>query len=220
MKKIFFFSVLGFGLLTLTACGHTEKNVPVTDIIENDSVAQVEVVESEAFTDGNYQVSLEDSSLAWQGEKVVGKSHTGLINLKSGNLIISDGKLTGGQFIMDMESISSDEGIDALVKHLKSDDFFNVAAYPEAILKINSADTMGTSSYAVNADLTIKGIVIPITFQTDLSQSDGMLLAMSNFTIDRTNWDIRYGSGQFFKELGDEIIKDEISFTVSLKAGL
>ncbi len=215
MKKIFLLSlVLGLGVLTLSACSK-EINQPEVPVFNTDANMSVEDAKLE---DGNYLVLTDESQVSWYGQKILGANHSGQVDIKSGNLEIKDANLSGGAFILDMTSISSDEDIEALVKHLKSDDFFDVDNYQEASLTITGAELMDNSNYNINADLVIKDISVPINFEVNIKQDNGLVVAMSDFVIDRTLWNIRYGSGEFFKDLGDAAIEDEIGFKVYLTA--
>jgi polyisoprenoid-binding protein YceI len=207
MKKILFVLLLGLGLVTLSAC--TSQTAEVKNI-DNKSVS---------LTDGTYQINVTDSKIAWKASKVVGNSHTGTLAIKSGNLTITSGNLTGGNLLLDMKSIKTDDNIEALVKHLNSEDFFATETYPEANLVITSvARTPEEGLYAVSGDLTLKGKTAPISFNLKLTQENNKVKASSDLVLDRTTWDVRYGSGKFFQDLGDKVIKDEINLTVSLEA--
>jgi polyisoprenoid-binding protein YceI len=207
MKKILFVLLLGLGLVTLSAC--TSQTTEVKNI-DNKSVS---------LTDGTYQVNVTGSKVAWKASKVVGNSHTGTLAIKSGNLTITGGNLTGGNLLLDMKSIKTDDNIEALEKHLNSEDFFATEMYPEANLAITSvARTPEEGLYAVSGDLTLKGKTAPISFNLRLAQSDNKVAAVTELTLDRTTWDIKYGSGKFFQDLGDKVIKDEIEINVSLEA--
>ena len=96
-----------------------------------------------------HKVDLKQSSMSWTGHKVTGK-HSGLINLKSGELKFDGNKLVGGSFEIDITSIScsdlSGEYADKLIGHLKSDDFFGAAKYPTAKLVITNAAAQGPGS--------------------------------------------------------------------------
>lgn len=218
MKKIFIFSlILGFGLLTLSACTNsrpeTEPERPIFNV--SDEAAVVEPIKLDS---GNYLILTEESQVAWHGQRILGSNHYGLVNLKSGNLIVENDTLTGGEFVIDMTSISSDESNDTLVKHLKSVDFFDVDKYGKAKLVVTGSEPSSESAFLVKGDLTIKDITLAIEFIATLKQEDGVIVAMSDFTIDRTLWDIRYGSGNFYKNLGDAAIVNEIGFKVYLQA--
>lgn len=174
----------------------------------------------EPIKEGTHKVDASKSTINWKGEKVTGE-HTGTIVMKSGGLDIKDGKLVGGEFVIDMASIEctdlSGEYKGKLEGHLKSDDFFGVSAYPTASLKITKVK--GTSKdgvYDVTADLTIKNITKPVTFTATLVEGKGMVYANTNIIIDRSEYDVKYGSGSFFDDLGDKTIYDEFTLTVNL----
>jgi len=97
----------------------------------------------------------------------------------------------------------SGEWKDKLVGHLKSDDFFSVEKHPNAIFKITSVKDSG-SEQKVGGKITHE-----ISFPAKVSVNGGKVTASGTASIDRTKWDIKYGSGQFFSDLGDKIIRDE-----------
>jgi polyisoprenoid-binding protein YceI len=174
----------------------------------------------EPVSNGNLTVNAEKSSIDWKGEKVTGE-HTGTIKIKSGSLMVKEGKLQGGEFIIDMASIENTD-LDGEYKgklegHLKSDDFFGVDKFPEASLKVTGVkETSKAGVYTVMADLTIKGITNPITFTATLLDDKGTVVANANVVVDRSKFDVRYGSGSFFDNLGDKTIYDEFTLTVNL----
>lgn len=171
----------------------------------------------------DYSAVTSQSKIKWEGKKVVG-GHWGWVSIKSGSIKAEKGKPVSGNFIIDLNSIINEDLKDAetnakLLGHLKSADFFNVEKYPEAKLNIKSIkSTKETDKYNLTADLTIKGITKQIKFPAVIKMSDNEILAKADFTIDRTKWDIRYNSGNFFKDLGDKMILDDIVFSVNLKA--
>lgn len=170
-----------------------------------------------AFTSSTIKkIDVKESTITWTGKKVIGNSHTGTIDLKSGHLEMDGDQLTGGEFVVDMTTITNtdlgERGKGRLEGHLKSDDFFDVANHPEATLVITSAAKNG-ASYAVNADLTIKGLTEAISF--DMVMGDGQ--ARANFEFDRSKHQVKFGSGSFFDDLGDKAISDNILLDVLLK---
>lgn len=166
-------------------------------------------------------VDIEKSEITWTGKKVTG-SHNGTIQLKEGLLMMEEDMLKGGSFTIDMTSIKNldmagKDGAGKLEGHLKSADFFNVAEYPNAILEISEVVHRGTpGSFKVVGDLTIKGITKPIKFNTQISTEGGMTVATADITVDRSEYDVRYGSGSFFDNLGDKTIYDEFELNVKL----
>ena len=166
------------------------------------------------------KVNTSNSTVKWKGSKVT-SSHEGNIKLSSGKLILEHGKLVGGEFEIDMTSIKNtdieDEEYRAkLDGHLKSKDFFNVEQFPLATITITKATKGDGDFYKVVADLTIKGITHPVTFQANVAINELNFLARAKIKIDRTKWDIKYNSGSFFDGLGDYLILDEIEFDVFL----
>lgn len=162
-------------------------------------------------------VNVAESSINWTGKKVTG-SHTGTINLTSGNLDFENGALVGGNFTIDMNSIVCTDlgegGARKLEGHLKSDDFFGVAENPTADLKITGVEAGDKAgSYNITADITIKGITKPINFSAMVGENN----ATANVTIDRTQFNVRYGSGSFFDNLGDKTIYDDFELVLDLK---
>ncbi len=161
-------------------------------------------------------VNTETSKVTWKAYKVTG-SHTGTVNLNSGSLEFQDGKLSGGEFEVDMTSlISTDlegEYKGKLEGHLKSDDFFGVATHPTSKLVFTTVKATGKNSYEVTGDLTIKGITKPITFDVSVYGSK----ATATMKVDRAPYNVKYGSGSFFDNLGDKTIYDEFDLVVDLE---
>lgn len=172
-----------------------------------------------ALTSMAQQVSVnsENSELKWTAKKVTGE-HWGFINLKDGSLLIEDNKIISGEFNIDMTSINCKDLEDAewngkLVGHLKSDDFFSVDKFKSANLKITKSTEFENGVATVKADLTIKGITKPISFKVEKSKNE----LMATITVDRTSYDVRYGSGKFFDNLGDKMIEDNFVLDVKIK---
>jgi polyisoprenoid-binding protein YceI len=172
-----------------------------------------------AFTnieDGTVEVKADKSSVTWKGYKVTG-SHKGSIALKNGALTFKEGKLIGGEFVIDMATIENTdmegEYKTKLEGHLKSDDFFGVEKYPSATLIFKKVKSTGKNSYEVTGDLTIKDKTNSVTF--DLSVYGNK--ATANVKIDRTKFDIRYGSTSFFDDLQDKAIYDEFDLITDLE---
>ena len=168
------------------------------------------------------KVKTDQSTISWTGKKVTGKHH-GIVNIKEGSLSLNDkGVLTGGNFIIDMPTITvldlEGNGKANLEKHLKSDDFFGVETFPTASLNVKNAKATGNNTYDVTADLTIKGITHEITFPASVSVEGKEATAKAEIKIDRSLFDVRYGSGKFFENLGDKTIYDEFELQVTLVA--
>lgn len=166
----------------------------------------------------NYVVNTSSSVLKWNGKKVAGE-HYGKISLKEGSFTLKNNKLTDGKFVIDMKSITSEdlpagEWNDKLVGHLKSDDFFGVETYPESVLTITESTPIKDGKTKVKGKLTIKGITHPIEFD---AFQNGMNVT-AKVTVDRSKYNVRYGSGKFFQNLGDKTIYDDFTIDVSINA--
>ncbi len=161
------------------------------------------------------KIDPKNSSLLWKGYKVTG-SHEGAVSLKGGELTFDGGKLVGGNFEIDMNSMTcTDLPADAapkLLGHLKTDDFFGVEKNPTASFVITNSEPKGSGRYAVTGDLTIKGVKQEVKFD---AQADSKS-ATAKFKVDRTKFGIRYGSGSFFENLGDKAISNEFDMTIKL----
>ena len=157
----------------------------------------------------------EKTKLLWLGEKVSGQ-HTGTINLKSGSLNYQDNKIVSGEFFIDMASLKDSESNDRLEGHLKSEDFFGVEKFPTAKLVLTGSTSFEKGTAVVSGTLTIKGVTNPIEFKATTQKKDDGTWFFANITIDRTKYNIRYGSGSFFDNLGDKVIYDEFKLKVSL----
>jgi polyisoprenoid-binding protein YceI len=158
---------------------------------------------------------VENTKLLWQGEKVTGR-HNGTINLQSGWLNWMENKITSGEFSIDMTSLKDSESNERLEGHLKSEDFFGVDKFPVAKLIINKSSAFERGTGVVSGDLTIKGITNPIEFKAVMQKKDDGVWFFANIVVDRTKYNVRYGSGSFFDNLGDKTIYDEFILKVNL----
>lgn len=171
---------------------------------------------------GTYTLSKEESKVMWTGYKVTGE-HTGTINFKEATLEFKKGILTGGNFTMDMASLNTTdlqgESAGKLNGHLKSADFFGVEKHPYANLVITKIASRGEAgAYKITADLTIKNITKQVKFNLEVDEKRGMISAVTDLKIDRTEFNVKYGSGSFFDNLGDKTIYDEFDLEIYIVA--
>ncbi len=177
-----------------------------------------------AFTAGTteYKVNAKQSKVVWLGKKVTGE-HTGAISIADGKLI-SDGKtFTGGSFAIDMASMTCTDVTDPgynekFIGHLKSDDFFSTAKFPKSNFVITKITSTGKDQYNVKGNLTIKGITNEIEFPATIQTVGKEIKATAKIVVNRTKYDIKYGSGSFFDNLGDKAINDDFELNVDLVA--
>ncbi len=176
---------------------------------------------------GTYALDTEASAIHGRGKKplIAGYVDYATVKFSEGTATVVDGAITAATGIIDMASLKGEKtgkgtGESMLEGHLKSPDFFDVEKYPTATFALVSAerDTVDTSgrTYNAKANLTIKGITQAIEFPISVGQRDGKIVATANIKLDRTKWDIRYGSGKFLKDLGDKVIDDIFELDVEL----
>ncbi|AOW10859.1 YceI family protein [Flavobacterium gilvum] len=171
-----------------------------------------------SFTKGisqTYKIDVSKSIIKWEGKKITGQ-HEGTINFKEGFLIFKNKKVTGGSFIADMKTLSNNDQTGSskakLEGHLKSEDFFSVDNFTTSTLVFKSIASKGPNTYLINADLTIKGITNNVQFDLVVNGNK----ATASLQIDRTKYDIKYGSGSYFDDLGDKTIYDDFELNVVL----
>ncbi|MEY4308964.1 MAG: hypothetical protein RL422_1167 [Bacteroidota bacterium] len=155
------------------------------------------------------------SSIAWLAKKVTGE-HNGTVGISAGALNIDGNKLVGGNFTIDLKTIKdldiTDPGYNQkFIGHITSGDFFEVEKFPTATFVITKV-----AGNQVTGNLTVKGITKSINFPAEISVKGGKLTAKANITIDRTDFNIKYGSKKFFESIGDKAIYDDFALTVSL----
>ncbi len=169
-----------------------------------------------------FEIDTKASKITWNAKKVTGE-HTGNVTLDKGKVWVEKSAVVGANINIDMTSISCTDLTDAewnkkLVGHLKSDDFFSVEKHPGATFEITSVKKASNGDYTVNGKLTLKGITNEINFPAKVNLANGVVKANGTAKLDRTKWDIRYGSGKFFEGLGDKMIYDEFEITFDLTA--
>jgi polyisoprenoid-binding protein YceI len=155
------------------------------------------------------------SSIGWLAKKVTGE-HNGTVGISAGALNVDGNKLVGGNFTIDLKSIKDLDITDAnynqkFIGHISSGDFFEVEKFPTATFIITKV-----AGNQVTGNLTVKGITKSITFPAEIAVKGGKVTAKANITIDRTDFNIRYGSKKFFESIGDKAIYDDFALTVSL----
>lgn len=155
------------------------------------------------------------SSIGWLAKKVTGE-HNGTVGISAGALNVDGNKLVGGNFTIDLKSIKDLDITDAnynqkFIGHISSGDFFEVEKFPTATFVITKV-----AGNQVTGNLTVKGITKSITFPAEIAVKGGKVTAKANITIDRTDFNIRYGSKKFFESIGDKAIYDDFALTVSL----
>jgi polyisoprenoid-binding protein YceI len=167
-------------------------------------------------------VDLSKSKITWTGSKVVGSSHTGNIKITKAEIETKDQVPSEAKVVIDMTSITNSDLKDKkwnkkLVDHLKSKDFFNVSKFKTATLKVKDIQKASDKFYFLKGELSIMGVTKPVKLKAEVTKEDAsMQMIKVAFEFDRTDFGIKYGSGSFFKGLGDKMISDEVKLKVDL----
>lgn len=179
------------------------------------AVAVMVALMSFTVKDREFKIDNQKSKITWLGKKVTGQ-HAGTISLSEGKIIANGNKITGGSFTIDMTSLKDEAANARLEGHLKSDDFFSTEKFPTATFVTTKIESMAGDQFLVKGNLTIKGITNPIEFPAIIQISNGQVTARAKIVVDRTKYDIKYRSGNFFENLGDKVIEDNFELNVDL----
>lgn len=177
-----------------------------------------EAATAEAFST-EYAVNAVESTVTWTGSKPTGDMHMGTVAIKQGKLAMSEGTISAGSFVLDMTQMSvTDEGMDEetkakLLGHLTTTDFFEVEKFPTASFSVTSS-----TADSLMGNLTIKDITKSITVPYSVEVGEANITANASFSIDRTQWGVKFNSGNFFENLGEYLIDDAVQFDVKLVA--
>lgn len=201
MKKIFVFALVGLWVNAAAIAGGPAKSKAADKTLSIDAKA---------------------SKVVWVGKKVTGE-HTGTVPISSGTLILDKDKLKGGSFTLDTKSLTVTDLTDndsngKLTGHLKGNDFFAVEKFPQSKLDITSVTAKGAGVYDVTGKLTIKGITNDVTFPATVKADGKAVAATAKITVDRTKYDIKFRSTNFFENLGDKAISNDFVLDVNLIA--
>jgi polyisoprenoid-binding protein YceI len=178
------------------------------------------------IADGTHPIDLITSRIEWIGRNLL-NHHRGTIGLKSGELRITGGQLTGGHFVIDMQNIqcsdlAGDSLHDVLIQHLLSHDFFDSDHFPDARFDITRAATLpdaspGAPNLTIAGTLLLKGVAKPIKFHACSGlTAEGKLAAQATMAFDRTRWNVMYGSGRWFRHLGRHLVNDLIELQMRI----
>jgi|TARA_B100000768_G_scaffold170512_1_gene176969 hypothetical protein len=210
MKKILSLSIIALALL-FSCKGEKKEKIVVKEEVKVEETIMVN------------NVDLTTSIMTWKGTKPTG-SHDGIVSFSSGGMIVENGVLKEGEFVIDMSTIKNldmegSDGAGKIEKHLKAADFFDVEMYPTSKFVITSVlDVEGNT--AVTGNLTIKDVTKSITIPATVSTTDGITTFKSElFNIDRADFNVKYGSKRWIEGLKDKFIDDlvEMSFVVISK---
>lgn len=213
-KRLLKFAGIVLFVLALSNCKDKAKEAETT---EAETAAETTVVSTKYIADAS------NSAIMWKGYKPTG-SHTGDIAIESGVLTMNGDTIESGTFLIDMNSISvtdipvEEEANAKLAGHLKSDDFFNAEVYPTSAFEITGFE-LKDGKGMLSGNLKMKDVENNITIPVSINDNgDTLTLKSETFTIDRSKWNVKYGSKSFFDDLGDKFINDDFELQITLVA--
>lgn len=237
MDKLIYVSGVLIFVLLLSACvpKKTSEALNKNENTDKKAIANEASSQSQASSQSkkagepvSYLLSPEESELNWYSKKILADTkHNGTVLIKAGYITMADDELTGGEISIDMSTVKDKDmegkpSAQTLEKHLMSEDFFDVAKYPTANFVIKTVSKKkidnGEEIYSLVGDMRVKDKTNSIELEAKILREDDKISLLADFSIDRTLWEIKYGSGKFFKSLGDELIDDIIEYKLDLVA--
>jgi Uncharacterized conserved protein len=170
---------------------------------------------------GTYSLLIDDSELSWIGTELSTKTHTGTIDFTDGTIVVDSDNTISGNVKINMSTINVTDlqgrSKEMLERHLRSSDFFEVESYSDAKFSfISKSFDKLTNQISFVGDLTIKDITNPISFNATLLETSPFLKAKAVLSFDRSKYNVRFRSGNFFENLGDKLILDDIDVNIRL----
>jgi len=170
---------------------------------------------------GTYSLLIDDSELSWIGTELSTKTHTGTIDFTDGTIVVDNDNTISGNVKINMSTINVTDlqgrSKEMLERHLRSSDFFEVESFSEAKFSfISKSFDKLSNQISFVGDLTIKDITNPISFNATLLETSPFLKAKAVLSFDRSKYNVRFRSGNFFENLGDKLILDDIDVNIRL----
>jgi len=222
MKTFLKFSLMGLFAVAVFACGGGVEG-------DEAKTGDAKKVKPTPVATETYMVG-GNSTLTWTGSKrFVGGKHTGTLPIKSGRVEVADGQIVGGSFLLNMTAIANTDlegdGKGLLEGHLMSADFFDVAKYPNAKFEITGTKPItgvANATHIIKGNLTLKDVSKSIEFNAKVViDANGVSAITPQFVIDRTKWDIAYGStdeDSVADDVKDKIISNDIGIQLTIQA--
>lgn len=213
MKKLSILTFAVLGIFAMVCCPNLEGKT-----VTNGVVFKIQKNETPHLSDP--EIKTGEGKIVWSGTKVIGGGHEGTVEIKESDLQFMDGKLTGGTIVVDMTTITNtdQEGKwkKMLEDHLVSDDFFSVEKFPTATLELTSVSMGTNNTILAKGDLTIKGITLGQSFEIKIDRIGDNTKYTTKLEFDRTRFNIKYGSNNFFDGLKDKAINDLVTIEAEI----
>jgi len=191
------------------------------EVAESSDTSGVEVIIADS-----HNIDSNNSTITWTAKKKLIPNYidVGTLAVSEGSVDLDGDVLNGGSINIDISSLNVTKtgvggGFNGLARDMLSGRFLDVETHPTASFKITSVEKKNRDTFDVVGDMTIKGVTNEVVTTIEVVQSeDGTILLSAEFEIDRTDYDITFGSDNFFDNLGDKVIDDVVLIQVSLQA--
>lgn len=220
MKKLSIIALAGMGLL-LASCNKNSTQAPAQEQEVAEKQGEVFAVDTTA------------SVVNWKAFHKGGFApRWGTLSVSSGELSLAEGQLNAGEFVIDMKSLKvdpasvteKDKNYAELEGHLKSADFFDVEKNPTADFKITKVadlaaaptDAVQGANKTISGNLTLQGKTLNVTFPANVQVVDKSVSVKANFTVNRTDWGIKFGTTE--ADPAEWMISKDIEIAVDVKA--
>ena len=205
------FSILLAASFALSACA----DVGDAPEAETTAVESIESTTETTFSGTALPLNPDNSAIEWTAAKIT-RTHNGGFNTFSGALYLDGETVSGIEITIDAASIFSDT--DRLTNDLKSNNFFDVEAWPEARFEATSFEPISEgldgsdATHTVTGTLTLRDQTNQIIFPAIVVVEADAVSADADFLIDRQLWGLSY-PGQ-----PDDLIQDEVRIKLTMNA--
>ncbi len=105
--------------------------------------------------------------------------------------------------------------------HLRSNDFFDMETYPEITFSSTSVEPVGTDTYRVTGDLTIKGVTRPVTVEFEYTGAatdpfgNQRIGFEGSTTVNRKDWGVNWNAAL---EAGGVLVSEKVVLEFEVSA--
>ncbi|MDK2771223.1 MAG: YceI family protein [Flavobacterium sp.] len=223
MKKNGLFALVAAGLI-LVSCGGKST--------ETTTSAEQEVAET---TENVFAVDTTASVVKWKAFHKGGFApRWGTLSIQNGEISVLGDAVNAGSFVIDMQSLKVDpasvteEGKKAtdLEAHLKNADFFDVENNKTAEFKISKVEDLAAplaegegvkdANKMLSGNLTLLGNTLNVSFPAKIDVVDNTVTILADFTVNRAEWGIKFGTNE--ADPAEWMISKDIEISVDIKA--
>ncbi|MDT4974043.1 MAG: hypothetical protein QOG22_4186 [Pseudonocardiales bacterium] len=170
---------------------------------------------------GDYDIDPEHSRLGFVARHAMITKVRGSFKKFEGWLHIDGTDPTRSSGYVRIDAASIDTGSSARDEHLRSNDFFDLANYPDIVFHTSKVEPIGEVRVKVTGDLTVKGVTHPVTIEVEytgpvVDPFGNTRIGIEAFgTISRKDWNLAWNAPL---EAGGVLVGDRITLEIDLSA--